>query len=80
MLQTPSKCIITYKVNSTLVITIEKNYMIINSSQKDIDAFCVAIVSYKVLTIYQINELSAKYESLEKKLKYDVLVLALRQI
>ena len=43
--------------------------MIINSSQKDFEVFCVALVSYKVTIIYDIDDPSAKYENLEKMVK-----------
>ena len=42
---------------------------VINSSQKNVEVFCVALVSYKVTIIHEINDPSAKYESLEKKFK-----------
>ena len=34
--------------------------MIINSSQKDVEVFCVALVTYKLTIIYEINDPSAK--------------------
>ena len=43
--------------------------IIINSGQKDIEVFCVAVVTYKLTIIYQINDPSAKYINLEKNLK-----------
>ena len=42
--------------------------MTINSSQKDVEVFCVPLVSHKV-TIYEINDQSAKYVNLEKNLQ-----------
>ena len=35
-------------------------YVTINSSQKDAEVFCVALVGYKVTTIYEINDSSAE--------------------
>ena len=43
--------------------------MIIDSCQKDVEAFCAALVSYKVTIIYEINDPSAKYVNLEKNFK-----------
>ena len=40
--------------------------MIINSSKKDVEVFCAALVSYKFTVIYEINDPSAKYINLEK--------------
>ena len=51
--------------------------MIINSGQKDIEVFCVALVRYKLTIIYEINDPSAKNVSLKKNLnfKYSIKVL-----
>ena len=42
-------------------------YIIINSGQKDVQVFCVALVTYKVTIIKKINDPSAKYVNLKKK-------------
>ena len=42
--------------------------MIINSGQKDVEVFCVALVTYKLAIIYDINDPSAKYVNLKKNL------------
>ena len=42
--------------------------MIMNSGQKDVEVFCVALVTYKLTIIYEINDLSAKYANLKKNL------------
>ena len=34
--------------------------MIINSCQKDVEVFCVALVTYKLTKIYENNDPSAK--------------------
>ena len=50
--------------------------MIINSSQKDVEVFYVALVTYKLTIIYEIDDPSAKYENLEKKLINNTTFLA----
>ena len=45
-----------------------KNCMIINSSQKDIEVFRVALVTYKLMIICEINDPSAKNVNLKKNL------------
>ena len=63
----------------------------INSSQKDVEVFCVALpmVTYKLTIICEIDGLSAKYVNLEKNLiirrfglspfvRYGTFVLAFR--
>ena len=47
---------------------IQQSVMIINSSKKDVEVFCVALVTYKLTIIYRINDLSAKYVNLKKNL------------
>ena len=48
--------------------TLEMNIIvIINSGQKDVEVFCVALVTYKLTIIYKINDPSAKYVNLKKK-------------
>ena len=42
--------------------------IIINSSQKDVEVFCVALVTYKLMIISEINDPSAKYVNLKKNL------------
>ena len=42
--------------------------MAINFGQKDVEAFCVAQVTYKLTMIYKINDPSAKYINLKKKI------------
>ena len=42
--------------------------MTINSSQKDVEVFCIAVVTYKLTIIYEINDPSSKFENLEKNL------------
>ena len=42
--------------------------MIINSGQKDVEVFCVALVRCKLTIIYEINDSSAKYVNLKKNL------------
>ena len=42
--------------------------MIINSGQKDVEVFCVALVTYKLTIIYEINDPSANYVHLNKNL------------
>ena len=42
--------------------------MIINSSQKDVEVFCVVLVTYKLAIIYEVNDPSAKYVNFEKNL------------
>ena len=54
--------------------------MAINCTQRDVEVFCVSLVSFKVTVIYEINDPRAKYENLEKSYKYDVSGLALRQV
>ena len=44
------------------------NCMIINFSQKDVEVFCIALVTYKLTIIYEINDPIAKYIDLEKNL------------
>ena len=41
--------------------------MIINSGQKDVEVFCVVLVTYKLRIIKKINDPSAKYVNLKKK-------------
>ena len=41
---------------------------LINSCQKDVEVFCVALVTYKLTKIYENNDPSAKYVNLEKNL------------
>ena len=42
--------------------------MIINSSQKDVEVFCVALVTYKLTIICEFNDPSTKYVNLKKNL------------
>ena len=42
--------------------------VIINSGQKDVEVFCVALVTYKLTIILKINDPSAKYVNLKKKI------------
>ena len=44
-----------------------KTGMIINSGQKDVEVFCVALVTYKLTIIQKINDPCAKYVNLKKK-------------
>ena len=47
----------------------KKDYgYIINSGQKDVEVFCVALVTYKLTIIYEINDSNAKYVNLKKNL------------
>ena len=41
---------------------------ILNSGQKDVEVFCVALVTYKLTLIYEINDSSAKHVNLKKNL------------
>ena len=41
--------------------------ILINSGQKDVEVFCVALVTYKLEIIYKINDPSAKHVNLKKK-------------
>ena len=45
-------------------------YLKINSSQKDVKVFCVALVTGKLTIIYEIDYPSAKYVNLKKRLIY----------
>ena len=42
--------------------------MLINSGQKDVEVFFIALVTYKLTIIYEINDSSAQYITLIKHL------------
>ena len=52
------------------------HYMIINSGQKDVEVFCVALVTYKLTIIYKINDPSANFVNLKKKIDNTTLGLS----
>ena len=42
--------------------------ILINSGEKDVEVFCVALVTYKLKIIHKINDPSGKYVNLKKNL------------
>ena len=44
----------------TAIVDNHRRRMIINSCQKDVEVFCVALVTYKLTKIYENNDPSAK--------------------